>query len=195
MRLDEARMLEWSDVDLDRGLVWIGNRKHGSTFRTKTGNSHTLPLPEYLIEMLKMRFYSTVATQFRRAVNFDFDIQHGVSTYVFASPFGTPLINVYKTFNKAAQRANLHYLQVHDLRRTFTNTLTHPAVAADEFEIKQLLNHVNSDVTRRHYLSCHAERLRPVMERACRLLLVSSELPVDFDSVEVEDVIDVECFE
>jgi integrase len=173
VRLSEATEMLWSDVDLDHGLVWIGSRRRGSTFETKNKQCHRFPLCTFLIDMLRHRQFTQVKTD-----------------RVF--PVSWP----YRTIKQIGLETGVTF-RAHDLRRSFANLLSHPAVDADELELKALLNHV-TDVTRRHYLTVHTERLRPVMERLSQLILRESGLPSVLCNpgvLLIEDIIDVEVVE
>lgn len=54
LRLDEMRFLEWQDVDLDGGELWVKNKPELS-FAPKNGKERSVPLPPELIEELRVR--------------------------------------------------------------------------------------------------------------------------------------------
>ena len=54
LRLSEGRFLEWEDLDLDAGTLWVRN-KPGLGFIPKAGKDRTVPLPAELVEQLKAR--------------------------------------------------------------------------------------------------------------------------------------------
>jgi integrase len=54
LRLSEGRFLEWQDVDLDAGELWVRN-KPALGFTPKAGKERTVPLPPELLEQLRAR--------------------------------------------------------------------------------------------------------------------------------------------
>jgi integrase len=172
-RRSEATQLTWNDVDLRNGIVWIGSQRRGSEYQTKTKNCHKFPLSTLLIELLRQREFSRDS-----------------SARVF------PVEWPYKSIKTITRRTGITF-RTHDLRRTFCNLLTHPAVNADELEVKALMNHV-ADVTRKHYMTVHVERLRPVMERLSQLVLYETGMPSasrNSSLLLLEDMLDVEVIE
>ena len=54
LRLDEARFLEWTDVDLEAGELWLRNKPELG-FAPKNGKERAVALPPELVEQLRAR--------------------------------------------------------------------------------------------------------------------------------------------
>ncbi len=145
LRRQEAAKLQWRQVDLKAKTFTITD--------TKNKESHTLPLPDFLYEML-----------FKRK-------QNAINNYVFA---GTGkdgfIIEPRKQMAKVIKETQIQFT-VHDLRRTFitiAESLDIPAYA-----LKRLLNHkMTNDVTA-GYIILDVERLRRPMQMITDFLLKS----------------------
>lgn len=151
LRLSEAARLKWEDVDLEAGYVFVGEdvEVNGKIQKqTKNGKAHRLPLSDYLLEMLRLR-------QVRNPLGCD---------YVFPSRYGNgPISSPYKAVEYVKERTGVDF-KIHSLRRTFASIATHPEIKGDELGIKGILNHSTGDVTWRHYMQAHPERLRPIVQ-------------------------------
>jgi integrase len=134
MRLDEARLLDWSELDVDNGTI----RLPGT--RTKNHREHVLPLGPALTAQLKAR---------RDAA--------GVGAVGPVFGIGMP---AYRVQLESVRKVGLRF-SAQDLRRTFANAAQ--TLFGDEVLTKALLNHAPVGVTQRHYLSVSAERLRSAM--------------------------------
>jgi integrase len=110
MRLGEIRNLKWEDVDLNEGVIRLGQGE------TKSGNPRIIPLVGELRDMLSM-------------------VPRTKSVFVFGN--GAPLGQFRKAWQSACIRAGLGQIEVlgngkkvytgtlfHDLRRTAVRTLT-----------------------------------------------------------------------
>lgn len=139
LRRTEALELRWSDVDLRAKTFTIPDPKNREP--------HTLPLSDYLFDLLTAR----------RALNTDEDRPK----QVFASARG-PLSNLRYAMAEVEAASGISFC-VHDLRRTFStiaDRLDMPAYA-----VKRLLNHkLGADVTR-GYIVTDVERLRRPMQQ------------------------------
>jgi integrase len=119
-RRDEARLMQWKDVDLERGL-W-----HKPT--TKTGVPHTVPLPARLLDVLK-RFPRVNEWVFPSAPNNKNKHQSRQWSVVC----------VEHAWRKIRTRVGLNDVRIHDLRRTTASWL-----AIDNTNlpiIQKVLNH------------------------------------------------------
>jgi len=137
LRQSEAAGLLWSDVDFNNKLFTVRN--------TKNHSDHTLPLSDYLYNLLKARDTSS----------------NGLYVFSGANP-DKSIVNPYKQIKKVREESGVHFTQ-HDLRRTF-------ATIADSLDIqhhiiKRLMNHSNNDVTIKHYVKPSIERLREPMNK------------------------------
>jgi integrase len=148
-RRNEALRLPWADIDLDNRSVM--------TRDTKNGEDHTLPLSDYLLELLKARRQ-----------------QDPEAIYVFAS-YGKQgyMIDPRRPLKRVIDRSGVTFTP-HDLRRTFitiAESLDIPAYA-----LKRLLNHkMRQDVTA-GYIITDVERLRRPMQQVSDFILRSAGL-------------------
>jgi integrase len=139
LRRSEALGLKWDDVDLLGRTLMVKD--------TKNHRDHTLPLPDYLAELLGAM------------------PRHGA--HVFEGPRGR-FDNLRFALQEVARRSGVPFC-IHDLRRTF-------ATIADSLDIpgyavKALLNHKGgSDVTA-GYVVASVERLREPMQKITEYVL------------------------
>jgi integrase len=143
LRRQEAATLKWEQVDLQNKTLTV--------IDTKNHDAHTLPLSDYLLELLTTRH------------------QDKKSEYVFpGNGAGGYIIEPRKQMNKVIKETNISFT-CHDLRRTFitiAESLDIPAYA-----LKRLLNHkMNGDVTA-GYIMTDVERLRRPMQQITDYLL------------------------
>lgn len=142
LRRTEALALRWEDVDLKARTLTVHDPKNRQP--------HTLPLPDYLMSLLKRR----------KAESGD--------KYVFSSPDGARFSNMRFTMERVIEDSGVKFC-IHDLRRTF-------ATVADSLDIpgyavKALLNHkMNGDVTA-GYIVTDVERLREPMQKVTDYIL------------------------
>lgn len=136
LRRQEAARLKWDQVDLKSQLFRI--------IDTKNRELHTLPLPDYLFELLTSRY------------------QNSTSDYVFpGTGEGGYIIEPRKQIAKIVESTGIHFT-VHDLRRTFITIAESLDIAA--YALKRLLNHkMKGDVTA-GYIMIDVERLRKPMQ-------------------------------
>jgi integrase len=143
MRKMEAASLRWGDVDLKSKTITLQD--------TKNHEVHTLPMPEFVYELMERRS------------------RQKISQYVFPAESKTgyiyePKKAVYKVVALSGVQFTLH-----DLRRTFAtvaDSLDLPAYA-----LKRLLNHkMNHDVTA-GYIMKDVERLRKPMQKISNFLI------------------------
>jgi integrase len=147
LRRSEGLTLQWSDVDLDNRSLTLRD--------TKNRTDHTLPLSDYLHELLRLR----------RA-------RHPDAVYVFSSyGEGGHLTDPRKPLERIAQRSDVPFTP-HDLRRTFitiAESLDIPAYA-----LKRLLNHKMSNDITAGYIISDVERLRKPMQQITDFILRSA---------------------
>ena len=143
LRQSEAAGLLWSDVDFNNRLFKVRE--------TKNHSDHTLPLSDYLYDLLKARKVNS----------------NGLYVFSGANP-DKSIVNPYKQIKKVREESGVHFTQ-HDLRRTF-------ATIADSLDIqhhiiKRLMNHTNNDVTIKHYVKPSIERLREPMNKISNYII------------------------
>ena len=136
LRRQEAAQLQWNQIDLKAKTLTISD--------TKNRESHTLPLSDYLHNLLDQRKLTSN------------------NTYVFPGPGkGGYIIEPRKQMAKVIETTNIQFT-VHDLRRTFitiAESLDIPAYA-----LKRLLNHKMSGDVTAGYIILDVERLRKPMQ-------------------------------
>ncbi|MGD9841747.1 MAG: tyrosine-type recombinase/integrase [Steroidobacteraceae bacterium] len=135
LRRTEAAQLKWENVDLQARTITLHD--------TKNREDHTLPLPNYLFDMIKKR--------------------HGVAigNYVFEGRDGKGIDAPTKHIRRIKNLSGVNF-SLHDLRRTFATTAERLDLSG--YAIKRLLNHkMNNDVTA-GYIVNDVERLRKPMQ-------------------------------
>ncbi len=142
LRRSEALNLRWKDVDLDGRLLTIPDPKNDE--------AHTLPLSDYLFDMLKRRQ------------------QEAASEFVFADETGTRFSNFRYALDRIETVSGLR-ATCHDLRRTFATVAESLDVPA--YAVKGLLNHKTSGDVTAGYIQITPERLRQPMQRITDYML------------------------
>ena len=142
LRRQEAAKLRWEQIDLKAKTLTITD--------TKNGEPHTLPLSDYLYDLLTARIKNN-------------------SQYVFpGTGEGGYIIEPRKQMTKVIEATSIQFT-VHDLRRTFITVAESLDIAA--YALKRLLNHkMNGDVTA-GYIIQYVERLRKPMQLITDYLL------------------------
>lgn len=138
LRRREAAALRWANVDFKARTLTVT--------ATKNGRDHTLPLSDYLIDLLTRR---------RDAAPGDF---------VFPGTGGSGHIEQPKNACYRLRDNTGVDCSVHGLRRTFASIAE--SLDIPGYSLKRLLNHATrGDVTANHYLVIDIERLRGHMQR------------------------------
>ena len=147
LRREEALGLKWERVDITgRTLTIIDPKNH---------QNHTLPLSDYLLDMLTRR--QTVTA----------------SEYVFADNQGRCISN-FRYAQANVQKASGVAFCIHDLRRTFATVAESLDIPA--YALKRLLNHANGADVTAGYIVANVERLRDPMQRITDYLLKAGGL-------------------
>ncbi len=158
LRREEAARLRWIDCDLQAQTLTIED--------TKNRDSHVLPLPDFLYELLCRR--------------------QEVSDSVFVFPGGGitgHLVNARRQRVKAAELSGVPFT-LHDLRRTFATVAESLDIPA--YALKRLLNHkMTADVTA-GYIVADVERLRRPMQLITDYLLSAMGVKPRGDVVELD---------
>lgn len=143
LRRQEAAKLTWQDIDLVGKTLTVSD--------TKNNQPHTLPLSDFLYNLLSQR--QALAT----------------SDYVFPGSGQCGYIQEpRKQMAKVTERSGVAFT-VHDLRRTFITTAESLDISA--YAVKRLVNHkMNGDVTA-GYIVADVERLRKPMQQITDYLL------------------------
>ncbi len=131
LRLEEQLSMEWNQVNLTRGELFLP--------RTKSGTPRTVPLSTAAAELLPRH------------------PRHLHSTYVFCKKDGSRYSKVTRGLAGAAKRAGISDLRWHDLRRTCGSWMIQRGV--DVFRVSRFLGHKSVAVTERSYGFLRAEDL------------------------------------
>jgi integrase len=137
LRRQEAATLRWDQVDLTAKTLTV--------LDTKNHESHTLPLSNYLYELLLSRS------------------QGKVNDYVFPGTGAAGyIIEPRKQMANVTKFSGIHFT-VHDLRRTFITIAEGLDISA--YALKRLMNHkMKGDITA-GYIVTDVERLRKPMQK------------------------------
>ncbi|UWQ11027.1 tyrosine-type recombinase/integrase [Aliiroseovarius crassostreae] len=148
MRRSEVMQLRWENVDLSAKTLHLPT--------TKNGDPLTLPLSEFLADLLTQR----------RETNRN-------SPWVFPGPGRTGHLVETKKFLLRVSAGSGVSFTLHDLRRTFITIAE--SLDVPYYALKRLLNHrTNGDVTG-GYIVVNAERLREPVELVAKRILELKE--------------------
>lgn len=137
LRKEETAQLTWNNVDLKAKTLTVTD--------TKNHLDHTLPLSDFLYELLLRR--KEVAT----------------TNSVFPGGGATGhMVEPRKQIAKVIQESGVHFT-IHDLRRTFITVAESLDISA--YALKRLLNHKMSNDVTAGYIIKDAERLRAPMQK------------------------------
>ena len=126
LRKSEALSLEWKDVDLAKGFIYIGATE------SKGGHSRTVPMSVPVYEILhELR-------------------EHSKSDFVFASKSGKNVTEIKRSFRTALKKAGIKGVTLHTLRHTFATQAVECGV--DLRTLQELLGHRSILMTQRY---CH----------------------------------------
>jgi site-specific recombinase XerD len=143
MRLGEILNLQWTDIDLIRKVIRVGNR---DGFTTKTKKGRNIPMSDQLSEMIQNR-------KGRASSELVFHRNGKILREEFVS-------KRFKCFiRKAGLNDNLHF---HSLRHTFASWLVQDGVSL--YEVQKLLGHSNISVTQ-VYSHLQPEKLHSTVNR------------------------------
>ncbi|WP_170447342.1 tyrosine-type recombinase/integrase [Ruegeria arenilitoris] len=148
MRRSEVLKLRWENVDLSAKTLHLPT--------TKNGDPLTLPLSEFLVNLLAQRR----------------ELNKG-SPWVFPGPGKTGHLVETKKFLQRVTAGSGVSFTLHDLRRTFITIAE--SLDVPYYALKRLLNHrTNGDVTG-GYIVVNAERLREPVELVAQRILELKE--------------------
>ena len=143
LRRSEAAQLKWSDIDSEALTFTVR--------KTKNGYPHTLPVSNYVEELLKRRF------------------QNKINDYVFSGNNACLHINDPRKAICSITKSSGVKFSPHDLRRTFVTTAEKLDIS--HYTVKYLINHrTNNDLTG-GYIVLDIERMREPMKRIEEKLL------------------------
>lgn len=148
MRRSEVMQLRWENVDLSAKTLHLPT--------TKNGDPLTLPLSEFLADLLAQRCEASQG-----------------SPWVFPGPGRTGHLVESKKFLLRVTAGSGVSFSMHDLRRTFITIAE--SLDVPYYALKRLLNHrTNGDVTG-GYIVVNAERLREPVEQVSKRILELKE--------------------
>ncbi|ADC71736.1 integrase family protein [Thioalkalivibrio sp. K90mix] len=147
LRRNEALGLRWEDVSFAGRTLTIPDPKNYQP--------HTLPLSDYLVELLKARQ------------------QESGGEYVFSDAAGTRFQNLRYAVDRVAEVSGVRAMP-HDLRRTFATVAESLDVPA--YAVKALLNHKTTGDVTAGYIQMTPERLRGPMQRITDFMLAAGGL-------------------
>lgn len=143
LRREEAARLTWNHVDLTTKTLKVTD--------TKNHHDHTLPLSDFLDDLLLKRK------------------AHAVNEYVFAKANGNGyIVEPRKQMTRIIEQSGVTFT-IHDLRRTFMTVAESLDISA--YAVKRLANHkMNNDITA-GYIVTDVERLRKPMQKITDFML------------------------
>jgi integrase len=148
MRRSEVMALRWENIDLKAKTLHLPS--------TKNGDPLTLPLSEFLAQLLTTRAESADG-----------------SPWVFPGPGKSGhLVETKKFLQRVAAGAGVSFT-LHDLRRTFITIAE--SLDVPYYALKRLLNHRTSGDVTGGYIVMNAERLREPVELVARRILELKE--------------------
>lgn len=160
LRREEAATLKWGNVDLAA--------KTFTLVKTKNNESHTLPLSEFLYELLIARH------------------EKKINDYVFPGTGAAGhIIEPRKQMAHVTKASGVHFT-VHDLRRTFITIAESLDISA--YALKRLMNHkMTNDVTA-GYIITDVERLRKPMQLITEYFLKCMGIAKSADIIEIQHI-------
>lgn len=157
LRRGEAARLQWKDVDLVAKTLTIPD--------TKNHEDHTLPLSDFLFDLLDSRK------------------KCHTSEYVFPGDGAAGyIVEPRKFMQKVTEQTGIEFT-LHDLRRTFITVAESLDISA--YALKRLLNHkMRNDVTA-GYIVADVERLRIPMQKITDYMLKAAGIRGSATVVEI----------
>ena len=140
MRKTEMLQLHQSEVDLNKGVITMGNV---SDLRTKTGRGREIPLTARAITALAKQIgtHSGTHSGTHRRVPWNGYVFENMAT-------GKPITDIKTFWREMCKRAKLEGVHFHDLRHTFATRVLHMGV--DETSLMAITGHISSDSCKRY---------------------------------------------
>ena len=162
LRIGELSALEWSDIDMSKGELWVnktchyGKDKNGVFGRLtdipKTQSSiRTIPLPKQLMPLLRTAKKKSLST-------------HIVSN-------GSNFISIrsyQRSFSTLLKKLNISHRGFHSLRHTFATRALECGM--DVKTLSEILGHKNPTVTLNRYAHSMMEHKKEMMNKLGKLL-------------------------
>ena len=156
LRRQEAAKLEWSNINFANKTLTVVD--------TKNSLDHTLPLSDFLMELLLGRHVANIAN----------------NKYVFAGGGSKEHLTAPDPHIKLIIKISGINFTLHDLRRTFITVAESLDIPA--YTLKRLLNHKSQDVTA-GYICIDTQRLRIPMQMITDKLLKLINKPLQLTKV------------
>jgi integrase len=157
LRRGEAARLKWAWVDLESRSFTVPD--------TKNKQHHTLPLSDYLFDMLKRRART--------------------GEYVFPAPGRAGhVVDPRAQLEAVVERSGVAFTP-HDLRRTFATAVNNLERSLSYYSIKRLLNHKTQDVTA-GYIQHDVESLREPMQQVTDYLLKAASVKQSAQMIQLQ---------
>ncbi len=123
MRRSEILRLQWPDLDMERGFIFIG--------KSKGGKASHIPMSEMARDILQE--------------------QPKTSNYVFPNPEGGELQNIYPALRRIRKRAGLpdDFRPMHGLRHVYASMLASSGTV-DMYTLQKLLTHKEPRMSQRY---------------------------------------------
>ena len=163
LRIGELLALEWADVDLQKGTIFISKTCHDSwenghyvkiVDTTKTECSQrTIPIPKQLIPRIR---------EHKKHTNSKF-VVYGKSEY------GIGVRSYQRTFENLLKKLNISHKGFHSLRHTFATRALECGM--DIKTLSEILGHANATVTLKRYAHSMLEHKTEMMNRLGKFLL------------------------
>lgn len=154
MRLDEIVNLRWKNVDLQNGIITVGDDE----FTTKGRKQRFIPICEEVNDLLtKRRKNSTKVLHINKGQN--------ISTYIFSKSDGKKFTGDYfsRRFKRICRKAELDKsIHFHSLRHSFASNLVQKGVSL--YTVKELLGHASISTTE-IYSHLNMDSLREAVEK------------------------------
>jgi integrase len=145
LRKSEALGLRWNEVDLEGRELTIAD--------TKARRPHTLPLSDFLCELLERR------------------MAEAKSELVFSDLRGIRMREPQAAVDRVVAASGVEFC-LHDLRRTFATVAESLDIPA--YALKRLLNHATAADVTAGYIVADVERLRVPMQKITDSVLMAS---------------------
>lgn len=152
LRIGELLALEWSDIDLQKGTIFVSKTCHDSwenghyvkvTDTPKTESSQrTIPIPKQLIARIKEQKKRT----------------NGAFIIGGKSEYGIGIRSYQRTFETLLKNLNIAHKGFHSLRHTFATRALECGM--DIKTLSEILGHTNASVTLKRYAHSMLEHKR-----------------------------------
>ena len=160
LRRQEAATLKWGDIDFKDKTLTIKE--------TKNRKTHTLPLSDFLFDLLKK--------QEKKRTN----------EYVFPGRSAKGyLVEPKRQLVKIRELSGLKFM-LHDLRRTFATFAA--SLDISFYAVKQMLNHKMRGETTAGYIIGDVERLRKPMQQITDHILKNAKGKKDADVIDLDSM-------